>query len=105
MKSFERKFIHELASYYGFETLSHDQEPNRNVAVYALKDTDHPSPKGTALFWGLLAFVFIVGKHIPAEVVGVILIAMGCITAMKKVRFGSQVNAPDAEREVSSKKI
>ncbi len=38
MKSFERKFIHELASYYGFETLSHDSEPNRSVAVYATKD-------------------------------------------------------------------
>jgi len=38
MKSFERKFIHELASYYGFETQSHDSEPNRNVAIYATKD-------------------------------------------------------------------
>lgn len=45
MKSFERKFIHELASYYGFETLSHDLEPNRNVAVYALRDKSFiPSP-------------------------------------------------------------
>lgn len=75
------------------------------TAVYAIKDADHPSPKGTALFWGLLGFVFIVGKHIPAEFVGLILIVMGCITAMKKVKFGSQVNAPDAEREVSSKRI
>ncbi len=38
MKSFERKFIHELASFYGFETLSHDPEPNRNVCIYAMKD-------------------------------------------------------------------
>lgn len=38
MKSFERKFIHELASYYGFETLSHDPEPHRNVSVYATKE-------------------------------------------------------------------
>ncbi len=75
------------------------------TAVYALKDADHPSPKGTALFWGLLGMVFIVGKHIPAELVGGILILMGCITAMKKVKFGSQINAPDAEREASSKRI
>ena len=38
MKSFERKFIHELAHYYGFETLSHDPEPNRNVCIYASRD-------------------------------------------------------------------
>ena len=38
MKSFERKFIHELAHYYGFETISHDPEPNRNVCIYASRD-------------------------------------------------------------------
>lgn len=38
MKSYERKFIHELAGYYGFETTSHDQEPNRSVSLYANKD-------------------------------------------------------------------
>jgi uncharacterized membrane protein len=75
------------------------------TAMYALKDSEHPSPKGTALFWGLLGIVFIVGKYIPAELVGAILIGMGCITAMKKVSFGSQANAPEQEREVSSKKF
>ena len=75
------------------------------TAMYALKDSEHPSPKGTALFWGLLGIVFIVGKYIPAELVGAILIGMGCITAMKKVSFGSQSNAPEQEREVSSKKF
>lgn len=45
MKSFERKFIHELASYYGFETSSSDSEPNRSVSVYATKDKcTLPSP-------------------------------------------------------------
>lgn len=38
MKSYERKFIHELASYYGLETASHNQEPNRSVSLYANKD-------------------------------------------------------------------
>lgn len=75
------------------------------TAVYALRDPEHPSPKGTALFWGLLGIVFIVGKYIPAELVGLILIAMGCMTAMKKVKFGSQVNAPEQEREESAQKI
>ena len=38
MKSHERKFIHELASYYGLETQSRDTEPHRSVCVYACKD-------------------------------------------------------------------
>tara|TARA_Y100001933_G_scaffold80010_1_gene81296 strand:- start:161 stop:1078 length:918 start_codon:yes stop_codon:yes gene_type:complete len=75
------------------------------TAVYALNDDKHPSSKGTALFWGLLGFVFIVGKYIPAPIVGAILLFMGCITAMKKVSFGSQENAPEVERVASAKKL
>ncbi len=45
MKSYERKFIHELASYYGFETASHDPEPHRSVSLYASRDkTSLPAP-------------------------------------------------------------
>lgn len=45
MKSFERKFIHELASYYGLETASHSNEPQRFVAITASKDKCFvPSP-------------------------------------------------------------
>lgn len=38
MKINERRFIHELASYYDIETQSFDPEPNRNVCLYAIKD-------------------------------------------------------------------
>lgn len=75
------------------------------TAMYALKDPKHPSPQGTALFWGLLGLIFIVGKYLPAEVVGAVLIVMGCITAMKKVSFGSQANAGEDVREVNAKKF
>ena len=74
------------------------------TAVYALRDKNHPEAKGTALFWGLLGIVFIIGKYVPAEATGVILIVMGGLTAMKKVKFGSQENAPEAERTIASKK-
>ena len=38
MKTQERKFIHELAGYYGFETQSVDPEPFRNVNILAIKE-------------------------------------------------------------------
>ncbi len=38
MKSYERRVIHELAPYYGFETMSEDPEPFRNVCLIATKD-------------------------------------------------------------------
>jgi len=37
MKSIERRFIHEIASYYNLESQSQENEPNRNVRVYATK--------------------------------------------------------------------
>jgi len=75
------------------------------TAYYAFTDEKHPSPKGTAMFWGLLGMVFIVGKYLPPEAVGIILLIMGTMTAMKKVTFGSQTNAPEEEREASASKI
>ena len=45
MKSYERRFIHELASFYGFETASQDPEPHRNVCIFAIKEKCYlPSP-------------------------------------------------------------
>ena len=73
------------------------------TAMYALKDSDNPSSKGTALFWGLLVIVFIAGKYLPAQAIGGVLIFMGGLTAMKKVSFGSQSNAPERDREERSK--
>lgn len=38
MKQNERRFVHELAPYYGLETQSFDTEPYRNVCVYATRE-------------------------------------------------------------------
>lgn len=39
----------------------------------------------TGLFWGLLAFTFIVGKHIPAYITGICVVLIGVITFFKGV--------------------
>jgi hypothetical protein len=41
MKALNRRFLHELSSYYGFETHSYDKEPNRSIKVLAIKDQCH----------------------------------------------------------------
>lgn len=38
MKQAERRFVHELAPYYGIETQSFDSEPQRNVCLYASRE-------------------------------------------------------------------
>lgn len=50
MKQTERRFVHELAAYYGIETQSFDSEPYRNVCLYASREkTGLPSISLTQL--------------------------------------------------------
>ncbi|MCG8540779.1 MAG: DUF979 domain-containing protein [Clostridia bacterium] len=73
------------------------------TAIYALKDKKHPSPKGTALFWGIFGLIFILGKLLPSVIVGVLLLVMGVLAAMNKVAFGSLKNSDEAFRKKSEK--
>ncbi|WP_026895780.1 DUF979 domain-containing protein [Clostridiisalibacter paucivorans] len=75
------------------------------TAYMAFTDKKHPTRLGTSLFWGLLSVIFIVGKYIPAVIVGIILLFMGLLTAFKQVKFGSQVNSDEKFREEKSKLI
>ncbi len=63
------------------------------TAYMAYKDEKHPTRMGSTLFWSLLALVFIIGKYIPAQFVGLILLVMGGLTATRQVQFGSQKNS------------
>lgn len=75
------------------------------TAYHALKDKQHSAPKSTALFWTLLAITFIFGKVLPNNVIGLIVVLMGVITATKRVKAGSQTNASDEERQANAQKI
>ena len=75
------------------------------TAWYALIDKDHPKGKTTALFWFIFGFLFIAGNYIPGWAVGVLLLVEGVLTATKGVTFGSQKNAPDAEREQNATRL
>lgn len=60
---------------------------------------------GTSLFWFLLGVIFMFGKIIPPVGVGVLLIVMGCLTALKQVKIGSFVEATPQFRQQASQKI
>jgi len=74
------------------------------TAYMAFKDDKHPTRLGSTLFWGLLALVFILGKYIPAQLVGLILLIMGGLTATKQVQFGNQKNADLEFRKEKARK-
>lgn len=75
------------------------------TAYMAFTDKGHPSRLGSTIFWSFLAFIFIVGKHIPPQLVAVMLIFMGILTALNKVQVGTQHNASEEFRTEESKKF
>lgn len=75
------------------------------TGVYALKDKEHKSGAGTFAFWGIFGIIFIFGKYIPSHIVGMLLLIMGGLTAIKKVGFGSQKNSTEEYRKAQSNKI
>lgn len=75
------------------------------TAYMSFTDKEHPSRLGSTIFWAFLAFIFIVGKHVPPQLVAVMLIFMGVLTALDKVQVGTQHNAKEELREERSKKF
>ena len=59
----------------------------------------------TSLFWFLLGVIFMFGKIIPSVVVGVLLVIMGCLTALNQVKMGRFVESTPEFRQKASEKI
>ena len=57
--------------------------------VFTLKDTNHKTRIGTALFWGILAAIFIFGKFIPSEIIGLLIIIIAILSATKQINIGT----------------
>lgn len=69
------------------------------TAYRVLRQEDHPARWGTALFWLLLGVLFALGKVIPGELSGAILLVMGALTLFKQVKLGKVVDNTMAEQE------
>lgn len=75
------------------------------TAVYTLKDKNHKTKYGTAAFWGILAVIFIFGKVIPAEFVGILIVIIAVLSAMKQVNIGNLKALDNAFADMKSKEI
>ena len=47
--------------------------------VFTIKDKNHKTRIGTALFWGILSAVFMFGDYIPSQIVGALVIVIADI--------------------------
>ena len=60
-----------------------------NTAVLTLRDKNHKTKIGTAIFWALLGIIFVFGPYIPSVVVGAMLVAIAGLTLTKQVKPGT----------------
>ena len=57
--------------------------------VFTLKDKNHKTRIGTALFWGIVSAIFIFGKLLPPAVVGTLIIVIAILSALKQIIIGT----------------
>ena len=57
--------------------------------VFTIKDKNHKTRIGTALFWGILSAVFMFGDYIPSQIVGALVIGIAVLSATKQINIGT----------------
>jgi len=57
--------------------------------MFTLKDKNHKTKYGTALFWGILGVIFILGKLIPPVISGLLIVIIGVLAAFNQINIGS----------------
>ena len=57
--------------------------------VFTIKDKNHKTRIGTALFWGIRSAVFMFGDYIPSQIVGALVIVIAVLSATKQINIGT----------------
>lgn len=57
--------------------------------MFTLKDKNHKTKYGTALFWGILGLIFILGKAIPSVITGLLIVVIGLLAAFNQINVGT----------------
>ncbi|MBS4804569.1 MAG: DUF979 domain-containing protein [Clostridium sp.] len=57
--------------------------------MFTLKDKDHKTKYGTALFWGILGVIFILGEFIPPVISGLLIVVIGVLAAFNQINIGT----------------
>ena len=57
--------------------------------MFTLKDKNHKTKYGTALFWGILGFLFILGEAIPPVISGFLIVVIGVLAAFNQINMGT----------------
>ena len=75
------------------------------VAWRIARDAAHPRRWGSALFWALLAAVFLFGRIMPPVVVGYVVLAMVALAATRQVVRSTETSSSRAERMAEAQRL
>lgn len=75
------------------------------IAFKSYKTIDNSKKYGTSLFWILMSIPFIFGKVIPANIIGMILIASSLLTVSKQVVFAKYDEPSEEFGQKQSEKL
>ena len=69
------------------------------IAWQSLRDLGNPRRFTTAAFWGLLALAMLVGEHLPAWLMGVMVLTLAALAGFGGLRRGSYEESGPAEKQ------
>lgn len=73
--------------------------------IFTLKDKNHKTRIGTALFWGILAVIFILGNYIPSTIVGLLVVVIAILSATKQINIGTFKQLDETFATLKAEKI
>lgn len=76
-----------------------------STMIFTLKDKNHKTRIGTALFWGIVSAIFIFGKVIPPVIVGALIIVIACLSATKQINIGTLKQLDNTFTQLKAEKL
>ena len=73
--------------------------------IFTLKDKNHKTRIGTALFWGIVSVIFIFGKLIPSTIIGALIIVIAVLSALKQINIGTLKQLDSTFTQLKSDKL
>ncbi len=73
--------------------------------VFTLKDKNHKTRIGTAMFWGILAVIFIMGNYIPSMIVGILVVVIAILSATKQINIGTLKQLDETFTNLKAEKL
>ena len=73
--------------------------------VFTLKDKNHKTRIGTAVFWGILSAIFMFGDYIPSSILGLLVVVIALLSATKQINIGTLKQLDETFANLKAEKL